>query len=210
MTGTRVTISGHQKAMDTRQQILDAAIEVFSQKGYHDTRVDEIVETSGKSKGAVYFHFKSKQDIFLALIDEFANLLAVGLAEAIQEETGGVARVNAALISCLETFSDYRHLAKIFLVQAVGLGEAFEQKRMEIHDRFTMAIQLQLEMAVAENDIPPLDTEVAALAWMGSINETVIRWVYTGEPDSERILSTLRVMLLRSISVPEDQIASFT
>ena len=56
---------------NTRQRILNAAIHIFASKGYHDTRVDEIVSASQTSKGAVYFHFPSKQEIFLGLVDEF-------------------------------------------------------------------------------------------------------------------------------------------
>ncbi|HBX70494.1 MAG TPA: TetR/AcrR family transcriptional regulator, partial [Chloroflexi bacterium] len=63
------------KNTDTRYRILSAAINIFSQKGYHNTRVDEIVEAAETSKGGVYFYFPSKQDIFLGLVDEFANLL---------------------------------------------------------------------------------------------------------------------------------------
>lgn len=191
---------------DTRQRILDAAVEVFANKGYHDARVDEIVELSGTSKGAVYFYFPSKQHIFLALVDEFARLLQEGLAQALMQETEGIRRVNAALKSVMITFGEYRHLAKIFLIQAAGLGEAFEEKRMEIHNRFVQVIQLYLEQAVKDGDIPPIDPEIAALAWMGAINEVVIRWVLVGHPEPERSLTALRAVLLRSIGISEERI----
>ena len=109
---------------DTQQKILDAAIDVFAQKGFHDTRVDEIVDVSKTSKGAVYFYFPSKQDIFLAIIDKFAGLLEDRLKSAINQEASGVERVSAALQICLKTFEQYRSLAKVFLVQAAGLGVA--------------------------------------------------------------------------------------
>lgn len=191
---------------DTRQRILDAAVEVFARKGYHETRVDEIVEVSRTSKGAVYFYFPGKQQIFLALVDEFAHRLEERLTDAIAREEGGIRQVNAALQACLDTFGRYRKLAKIFLIQAVGLGRAFEEKRLEIHDRFVGLVRSHLDRAVAEGDIPPIDTEVAAYAWMGAINEVVIRWVYTGQPEPERVLPTLRTMLLRSIGVSEARI----
>jgi AcrR family transcriptional regulator len=60
------------KAQATRERILDAAIAVFSRKGYHETKVDDIVAESDTSKGSVYFHFPGKQQVFLALIDKFA------------------------------------------------------------------------------------------------------------------------------------------
>jgi len=196
------------EAQSTRQRILDAAVEVFSQKGYHDTRVDDIVEASGTSKGGVYFYFRSKQEIFLALIDEFAHQLERAVIEAILHENEGIRRVNAALRSCLDVFHEYQPLAKVFLVQAVGLGQVFEEKRLEIHQRFVTAIKMYLDQALADGDIPDTDTEVAALAWMGAINEVVIRWVITGEPAPDRALPALRAVLLRSIGVSEERINS--
>lgn len=190
----------------TRDRILSAAVKVFSNKGYHDTRVDEIVEESDTSKGAVYFHFPSKQRIFLAIVEEFTGLLEKKLLEAIEREPDGVRRVNAALQIGLETFGKYRSIAKIFLVQAIGLGQAFEEKRLEILARFAAVIKSYLDQAVSEGDIPPLDTEVAAYAWIGAINEVVIRWVHTGQPEPERVLPTLRTILLRSIGVSESHI----
>jgi AcrR family transcriptional regulator len=192
----------------TRERILEAAIRVFSRKGYHDTRVDEIVDESQTSKGAVYFHFPSKEQIFLALVDEFAGLLEKKLLDTIRSEGEGVRGVDAALRVGLETFAKYRSLAKIFLIQAVGLGAAFEEKRIQILDRLADVIRSYLDQAVAQGDIPPIDTRITAYAWIGAINEVVIRWVHTGEPSPEEIQPVLRVLLLRSIGVSEDRIRS--
>ncbi len=198
-----------EKSNETRQRILEAAIHVFATKGYHDTRVDEIVDASHTSKGAVYFHFPGKRQIFLGLVDEFAQMLERRIHAAIQQQTSGIERVNAALAICLNTFGEYRQLAKIFLVQAAGLGAAFEEKQRQIHDRFAQLIQQYLDQAVADGDIPPVDTSIASLAWMGAINEVVIHWVHAGQPDPARMLPTLRKMLLQSIGVEAARIRQF-
>jgi TetR/AcrR family fatty acid metabolism transcriptional regulator len=203
---THKTTESSAKAQATRERILDAAVNVFSRKGYHETKVDDIVSASETSKGSVYFHFPGKQQIFLALVDKFANLLQRRVVEAVSGETDGVRRVNLALKVCLETFAQYRSLAKIFLVQAVGLGQVFEDKRLEIHDRFAGVIKVYLDEAVSGGEIPPIDTEIVAYAWMGAINEVVIRWVYTGQPEAERLLLPLRTLLLRSAGVTEERI----
>ncbi len=199
-----ITISAKAKA--TRKRILEAAAQVFASKGYHETRVDDIVESSNSSKGSVYSYFPGKQQIFLALVDQFADLLQRRLDEAIDQESDGVRRVDAALRVCLETFGKYRGLAKILLIQAVGLGSVFEEKRLEIHDRFATMVQSHLNQAVIEGDVPLIDTEVVAYAWMGAINEVIIRWVHTGQPEPERVVHTLRTMLLRGIGVCEARI----
>ena len=130
---------------ETRSRILEAAVNVFASKGYHDTKVDDIVSQSQTSKGSFYFYFPSKQDIFLALVDTFANLLESRLRERLSTEPSGTARVNAALQVCLETFGQYRSLAKIALVQATGLGAAFEQKRQAVNQRFIEIVRENLD-----------------------------------------------------------------
>ena len=196
-------------SQETRTRILEAATQVFANKGYHDTKVDDIVLTSKTSKGAFYFYFPSKQDIFMALVDTFAEMLEQRLRDRMDRETSGLARMDTALRVCLETFGQYRSLAKIALVQATGLGAAFEEKRRAVNDRFIAIIRKYLDEAVADGSIPALDTDIAACAWMGALNEIVLRWVYTGEPDPERSLPALRTLLLRSIGVPDERINQF-
>jgi TetR/AcrR family transcriptional regulator, fatty acid metabolism regulator protein len=183
----------------TRARILDAALNIFSRKGYHDTRLDEIVSESQTSKGSIYFHFPNKERLFLALVDQFADLLERRVVEAIQQEPKGIGRVRAALITCLETFGRYRRPAKILLVQAVGLGVTFESKRSEVNERFARLIETYLQESIEVGDIAPVDTEVAAHAWMGAIYNVVIRWVTTGEPEPPRIMDALLPLLLKSV-----------
>lgn len=192
----------------TRGRILDAALEVFARKSYHDASVDDIVHASNTSKGSVYFHFPNKQTIFLGLMDQFANLLERRIEGAISTETTAIGRVGAALGAFLETFGKYRPLAKIMLVQAVGLGTVFEEKRLQLHDRFARLIRVHLEEAIVAGEIQPVDLDLVSYAWMGAINEIAIRWVYTGQPEPERILNTLRPMLLRSVGVEPAQYAA--
>jgi AcrR family transcriptional regulator len=194
---------------ETRSRILEAAVTVFASKGYHNTKVDDIVTESQTSKGSFYFYFPSKQDIFLALVDTFADLLENRLRNRIASETSGMARVDLALRVCLETFGQYRGLAKIALVQATGLGLAFEEKRRLVNDRFIQIIKENLDKAIADGSIQPIETEIIACAWMGALNEIVLRWVYTGQPDPNRSLPVLRRMLLQSVGVSDERIREF-
>ena len=52
-------------------QIMEAAMKVFTQKGFASARMDDIVKASGLSKGAIYHHYDGKKDIFLALIEHW-------------------------------------------------------------------------------------------------------------------------------------------
>lgn len=188
--------------MATRDRILQAALVIFAQKGYHRAAVDDIVRASRTSKGAVYHHFPNKEALFLALVDQFSERLAEAVAAGIVGAHGALGKVEAALRAGLETFARHRELAHILLLESVSLGSAYEQKRTEVHGRFAALIQGYLDQAVAEGSIPALDTRVATLGWLGAVNEVVIQWLHTGEPDLlTRAVPALTPMLLRSIGV---------
>lgn len=58
-----------QRSEETRSKIMESAIKLFSIRGYNDASVDDMCKDAGISKGAFYHHFKSKQALFLALLD---------------------------------------------------------------------------------------------------------------------------------------------
>lgn len=187
----------------TRNKILEAAVQVFAQKGYHETRIDDIVEKSQTSKGAVYFYFPSKQDIFLGLLDTFADLLETNLKNVIQNDNHGIQQIDIALQVSMDLFNRYRTLAKIVLIQAVGLGAVFEIRRRAINDKLTLLIKNRLDQAIVSGSISPIQTNLAARVWVGALNEVVINWIYTGEPDLHTTIPQLRGFLLRSIGIDD-------
>lgn len=183
----------------SREHLLDAALNLFARKGYHETRLEEVVADAQTSKAAMYLHFPNKERLFLALVDQFADLLERRVREAIEMQPAGMGRVRLALVSCLETFGKYRRPAKILLVQAVGLGQPFEEKRNQVTERFARLIAGYLQEAVGLGEIEAVDTEVVAVAWMGAIYALVMRWIQQGEPQPERMMPALLSLLLKSV-----------
>jgi AcrR family transcriptional regulator len=89
----------HRPAEERRAQILEAALACFARKGFHAATMDDLVRASGLSKGSLYWHFASKQEVFLALFEDFSEwmfdewdrLLSEGHAtvEALEQVTLG-------------------------------------------------------------------------------------------------------------------------
>ncbi|BFH65746.1 TetR/AcrR family transcriptional regulator [Paenibacillus azoreducens] len=71
-----------KKAEERRNEVLDAADELFSQKGFDGTSTNDILEKVGIARGTLYHHFKSKEDIMDALIERY-NVRLLGAAEEI-------------------------------------------------------------------------------------------------------------------------------
>jgi AcrR family transcriptional regulator len=68
-------MSMQQRSEETQARIMGAAIRLFSKQGYNKASVDEICAEAGISKGAFYHHYKSKQELFLALLDSWLRTI---------------------------------------------------------------------------------------------------------------------------------------
>jgi AcrR family transcriptional regulator len=188
------------RSLQRHERILDAATRVFSAKGYHATLVDEIASEAETSKGGVYFHFPNKQAIFLALLDRLANLLQQRIEAAIAQQSAPLERADAALRVVLETFGGHRHLARLFLVEALGAGPEFNARMLAIRAQFAGLIQRQLDAAQASGEIPPLDTATASTAWFGAVNEVVTQWVLAERAGRlEDVYPTIHALLLHGV-----------
>lgn len=77
--------------MSKKKDILRAATELFSRKGFKDTSIDEVAEKTGVAHGTVFYHFKTKEDLLLAILAEFEKELVSAYQrhmEALQLENG--------------------------------------------------------------------------------------------------------------------------
>ena len=88
-------VSDEYKTM-MKEKILSAALSLFSKKGYHETSMDDIVEESGFSKGAIYGYFDSKETLFLELQKKFATINYNQLKSVIDQEPTALAKLEKA------------------------------------------------------------------------------------------------------------------
>lgn len=91
-----------------RAQLLDAASEVFTRKGYHAAAMDDIAETAGVSKPVLYQHFSSKLDLYLALLDQACDRLVDLVTEALASTDDNAERVVATMTAFYDMVSSER------------------------------------------------------------------------------------------------------
>lgn len=191
----------------TRRALLESALNVFGEKGYHRAAVDEIVTRAGRSKGTAYFHFPSKEAIFRALVRELASYLVERVDRELDDEPTAIHRLDAALLSVIDIFTKHRTLARVTLVEVAGAGRAFSDDLLFVRQQFAALIRRHLDAAVAEGTLEPCDTDLIATAWFGAISEIVVRWLH--DPDRGPLHMTypaLRHLLLQSVGIDINQL----
>jgi AcrR family transcriptional regulator len=89
--------SGRLPRGERRDQLLATASEVFVDRGYHATGMDEIADRAGVSKPVLYQHFSSKLDLYLAVLGQQGDILVAGVRQALRTTTDNRQRLRAAV-----------------------------------------------------------------------------------------------------------------
>jgi AcrR family transcriptional regulator len=141
-----------------RAQILTAAQQCFGQAGYHKTKMDDIVRAAGLSKGSLYWHFKSKEEIFFALFDEFDRAIFAAWDELVGADALDTLRLRAnvvleTLLGDRSSIENWTEFLKHPLVRERFAG-IYEQSR----SRLATTIQAGIE----RGELEPCDARHAA------------------------------------------------
>jgi AcrR family transcriptional regulator len=88
-TAARTRLTRPEAQAMTRRRLLEAATELFTERGFHATSLADVADRAGYTIGAVYSNFASKDDLFLALMRERLRAVEASLASAFDDDRGG-------------------------------------------------------------------------------------------------------------------------
>ena len=91
---------------ERREQLLEAASEIYVDRGYHAAGMDEIAERAGVSKPVLYQHFTSKLDLYLAVLQQHGDILVAGVRQALRTTTDNRQRLRAAIQAFFDFIED--------------------------------------------------------------------------------------------------------
>jgi TetR/AcrR family acrAB operon transcriptional repressor len=192
-----------EEAEITKQNLLAAALEVFSQKGYTATRVEDIAKRANVTTGAIYHHFGGKSALYIALI-ETSSAKANWLAQQIIEEGGTPAAILRRLLVRLFQFAEedreYRAAVELSLSttrtvpELASINEQILESRRQLAQFFSSLIAEGIVVGEFVPTLPPDDT---ALALVGFMNGMGLIWLQDHEhfAISERAESLVDVFL---------------
>ena len=190
---------------ERKSQILNAAEQVFTQKGFDRTRMDDIAGETGLSKGTLYLYFKSKDELIIAILDRifqgiFKQLDArknkhIGATEAIYEFTE-------------EAIRDYKYMLRLLPIAYEFLALAFRNKTVQksLKHYFRTYIEVLvpiIQSGIDSGEFRPVDAQEVAIAAAAIYEGTVLLWVYDQSLiDLEKHMRTSIRLLLEGIQAP--------
>lgn len=168
MGRSTATKNGVVATPSRRERILQAAIQAFAANGYHGASTRDIAEMAGVTDPLLFYHFKTKADLYLAAVRDQLEKLGAGLEDA----TGGVTDIRERLCRFvtvyLAYFLDYEPGLTVTLVELQGVPAEAADKIRRIHYRaVTERLEGVLSDGVSGGEFRPLNVPVCALAIIG-------------------------------------------
>ena len=159
-------------ATSRREAILDAALELFRQRGFHSVGIDEIGTAAGISGPGVYRHFSSKSSLLVALFDSITERMLLG-AEEIQKTDCPAAEMLDRLVTFhVATAVEERALVAVWLQDGRSLPDLDEQR---IRGRQAEYLGIWLAtLARVRPDLGPAEAETVVHAAVGAINSVAV------------------------------------
>jgi len=184
---------------ERKYQILNAAEQVFSRKGFDEARMDDIAEQTGLSKGTLYLYFKSKEDLVIAILDRVFR----GVFEQLEARKSNELSATEAIWRFTDKAArDYQRMLHIMPIAYEFLALAFRntivQKALKQYFNFYMdALVPIIQRGIDSGEFRQVDANEVALAAGAIFEGTILLWVYDRSrvDPAKHIRSSIKLMM---------------
>ena len=175
-------------ALATRNSLLDAAELLFQAYGVSRTSLNDIAVAAGTTRGAIYWHFKDKADLFNAMMDRVALPLEESLDGAvISDAQDPVGEIRAVLLEALRKTALDEQTRRVFevathKVEYVEQMKVVQQRHLRVRNQWLARTREAMERAVTlRREKLPIAVATAALGLHALVNGLIQNWLLDQE-----------------------------
>jgi AcrR family transcriptional regulator len=162
-----------------RRQLLDVAVPVFAERGFHGTSMEDVAEAAGVTKPVLYQHFSSKRELYLELLDDVGSRLVDEVTSAVDGATGPRAQVEAGFSAYFSFVAEQSHAFRLLFGGGARRDEEFADTVRRVEDRMAAAIA-----DLIEADLEPDHRRMVGYGIVGLAEVTSRQWMATRDADA--------------------------
>ncbi len=181
----RSTDKTRQKKDAKRTAMMQAAVRVFAQKGYHAATVRDIVSEADVAIGTFYFYFPDKETLFVHLFEETAAFLLQAIDQALISRSSFPAQLEAAVQAYVNVAFYEPAVVQLLLVGGMGSVPSLAERRVEYREKLIRAWHRPLLAALEGKQIEPQNTRRTAEALVGAYDEIVFHLLASTQTERE-------------------------
>lgn len=157
----------------TKDEILSAAAQIFSQKGFHAASMQDIAQAVNLQKASLYYHIASKQDILLAVLDRALDLLIEHIELVVMQPLPADEKLRQAMAAYLQAMLEHRDLAAVLLLEHRSLEPQYQSRHMLRRDRFERLWRDIVQEGIEQHLFDCTDPALASRSLLGVMNWTI-------------------------------------
>lgn len=191
-----------------RRDILAAAETLFSKHGYFKTNMADIAEAAQFALGTVYRFFKSKEDIYISLVEAKIEAFVAVMTTRVAAAATPTQKIEALIRTKLEYFERNRDFFRIYVAEWAGFEWTVKSALGErVWKRYQEQIDLAAELireGIRTGEFRKMDPPEAAYALHGMLNSTIYLWILNAKPSGSLVTKseTLLALFLQGIGRP--------
>jgi len=187
------------KLNNTKMSIFNSAIKVFSDSGYDGATMDDIAADAGVAKGTLYYHFKSKEEIFKYIITEGMTLIREKMEEEASKAQDSLSKIKVMCRVQLSLVYENRDFFKVIMSQLWGK----EIRQIQLRDyieSYIKTIQSYLQHAMDEGAIKNGEASFMAYTFFGTIcSAAVYELINKDKKEVADVIDNLTNYILKGI-----------
>ncbi|HZG71001.1 MAG TPA: TetR/AcrR family transcriptional regulator [Chondromyces sp.] len=188
------------KKKTLKERIVETALIMFEEKGYHGVSVDQIVVETGTSKGGFYHNFKSKDELLYHIHDVFISYVLNKAREAYNTFDTPVSRLCAIIESFTRVFDLYKPHITVFYQESTYLKDEFYEQINEKRDEYRKIILQVIQEGQKRGDFrEEVPAEISTMSIIGMINWTYKWFKKDGPLSIEKIAHIFIDLILHSL-----------
>ncbi|MEE1132654.1 MAG: TetR/AcrR family transcriptional regulator [Caryophanon sp.] len=160
------------------RQIIDAAIVVIAENGYHQAQVSKIAKQAGVADGTIYLYFKNKEDILISVFSDKMSVITESLQYIIKTESSSTVKLSRMIENHFNVLANNAHFAVVTQIELRQSNKALRQKINAILKDYLMLLdEILIEGMVSGEFNPVMDVRLARSMVFGTIDEIITTWV---------------------------------
>ena len=185
---------------DKRRMILDAAITVFANRGFHHCRVSDVADEAGVAYGLVYHYFDSKEEILNQVFSERWQLMLDAIAEIDSQAIPARDKLYLVASFIIDSYHHEPDLMKVIIVEVTRAANTFGREHLEkIREAYGMIATI-VESARADGSFKSdISADFAAMCFYGAIEQLLSGWIFGYLPESDEEFERAKSLVVETI-----------
>lgn len=164
---------------ERRQQILECARDVFAKRGYHDAKIEDIVNAAGVARGTFYLYFEDKRAVFEEIVDRAFAQIGMVIVRVDPKDKGRTLgeQVRENIDRLVTTLLEDQATTRILLSEAMGVDPAFDRKLRAFYEIAEKLLEESLREGQDLGVVVPGDAKMLAHLTLGALKEVLFQMV---------------------------------